>query len=298
MLEFLKKSLPILVVAALVLSGTTAVADIITDLEVHYTFDDDTMEADLGYNAVTAVNDNLDGSGALTQVAGPGGSIPSAASFGTAADTRHIESAGKSYIGEGSYTFAAWFNTDDVWADRMSIIQGRDGWQPDPDNDPGWWVYGDEVLLELGAIWGGAGQEPGKLADALVEGSGGSYIWLHPSGDLADGVWHHMASTWDGDSHTLSLYLDGALIDSNSNVGVGALDIQDGFQVGIRNEMLGSEDWPFSGSLADVRMYGRSLSGDDIVELHALSIPEPSSVMLAALGLLSLAFAVLRRRGK
>ena len=74
MLEFLRKSLPILVVAALVLSGTTAVADIISDLEVHYTFAD---AGNLAANAGTGADGTIvaDGAGTLTQVAGPGGSI-------------------------------------------------------------------------------------------------------------------------------------------------------------------------------------------------------------------------------
>ncbi len=302
MLEFLRKSLPILVVAALVLGGTTAVADILTDLEVHYTFDNGASEADLGHNAVTAVNDNLDGSGALTQVAGPGGSIPNAASFGDTSVTRHIESAGKSDIGTGSYTFAAWFKTDDAMADRMSIIHGRNARQPDPVVDPGWWVYEDEALMELGAWWNDTWTEqfPGKLADSWVgdDDGTGMGVWLHPDGDWADGQWHHMASTWDGDSDVAKLYVDGAEVASDSAVGMGSVDIHRLFQVGLRQEVYGSEDFPFSGELADVRMYGRLLGGDDIVELNNLAVPEPSSIMLAVLGLLSLAFAVLRRRGK
>ena len=308
MLEFLKKSLPILVVAALVLSGTTAVADIITGLEVHYTFGNaGNLAANAGSGGDGAVV--ADGAGTLTQVAGPGGSITNAADFGSAAQDRHIDVNGaKSNIGDGSYTFSAWFKTDNVDdTERMSIINGRDASQPWlPEFDYWSYDYSDEVALELGGNWANG---PGKLADALSEDEEGGYAWLapNPPSNLADGDWHHMVSTWEGSTDTLKLFVDGVYLDSTSNGAVGTLDITE-YLVGRRTHDDPNNAFIYQGQLADIRMYNWALgeggvgygetAGGDIAELHAVGVPEPSSIMLAALGLLSLAFAAWRRRGK
>ena len=292
MFGYLAKGLPILVAAGLVLTGGTAMADITTGLEVHYQFADDTTEADLGYNSVTALNDGLGGTGTLTQVAGPGGLIPDGASFGTVADSRHIAVAGKSNIGEGSFTLSAWVNTDNGWADSGCAIHGR---------TPSW----DVVLLELRSLWGPQGQIEGENANAFVRDyidySTNVSIDIRDTANLADGDWHHMASTWDGTTDTLKLYVDGVLAKTKTQAIPGPLDVSD-YRVGTR---AFDEGLHLDGSLADVRMYGRLLSDGgvgvgeialgDMGELYGL-VPEPSSFLLAALGLLSVAFVVSRRR--
>ena len=108
MFRYHTKHLPFYLVAGLLLTTATATADITTGLEVQYAFDNATTEADLGFNSVTSVNDSISGTGTLTQVAGPGGSVGNAANFGTGSDTRHIDVAGKSSPDAGSFTFAAW----------------------------------------------------------------------------------------------------------------------------------------------------------------------------------------------
>ena len=221
-------------------------AGITSDLEVHYQFASAATEADLGYNSISGVNDGLGGTGTLAQVTGPGILIPYAADFGTAADTRHIDVIGKSSPGEGDYTFAAWVKNDDSWADRGSMIHGRTG-------------NGDEVLLELASVFDPTFPHPqveGNIADAFVEDIGSGWVAVNDlSTDLADGLWHHLASTWDGDSNILRLYVDGVLVDRDSRGGMESLDISD-FQVGLRND--GTQ--ALTGSLADVRMYNRLLS--------------------------------------
>ena len=70
--------------------------------------------------------------------------------------------------------------------------------------------------------------------------------------DYNDGQWHHAAGTWDGS--TISLYVDGALVASNTDGAFGAIsDISDQFRIGT-DAWSDSTRW-FEGALDDVRVW-------------------------------------------
>jgi hypothetical protein len=60
-------------------------------------------------------------------------------------------------------------------------------------------------------------------------------------------------------------------------------------------------DGPYDGLMSDVIFFNRQLTANEVSEAMAMSasgpqIPEPSTLVLAAIGLVSLAFGTRRRR--
>lgn len=123
---------------------------------------------------------------------------------------------------------------------------------------------------------------------------------------VTDGDWHHVAATWfDDDSPNVRdvlLYVDGVLdadfggtpapsaslskfvnTGSSANVAIG------GFSGG---NISGTR---FQGWIDDVRIYDEALSAGQI---YTLAVPEPSSLVLIAGGLIGLCGRLRRRRGR
>ncbi len=102
-----------------------------------------------------------------------------------------------------------------------------------------------------------------------------------------DGGWHHIAVTFDatspGSALTGKLYLDGVLVGTSgwSNAASAA------GQLYIGHEVTNPTNW-FLGSIDDVRFYDHVLSQPDINGLVTNAVPEPSTLLLAGIGLLGL----------
>ena len=122
--------------------------------------------------------------------------------------------------------------------------------------------------------------------------------------NIADGQWHHVASVFPGgagsDNTDVIHYVDGILegetgtTDEPINTGIGGTFPR--VSIGARRQDANSGvDAPLSsylnGILDEVRIYDHALTQE---EVRALAIPEPATMLLAALGLLSL-FAGRRR---
>lgn len=80
-----------------------------------------------------------------------------------------------------------------------------------------------------------------------------------------DGLWHHVAIVYTtdtivGSNNDVAIYVDG-VADYGANTGTGAV-----YAVSTDNVLIGTRtgSLPFAGSLADIRIYGRALSADQI----------------------------------
>jgi hypothetical protein len=234
-----------------------AQADILTGLEFHYEFENAT---NFGENSAGA-----DGTvtGTITAAPGPPG-FGQAGNFGGEHDANLITPAAWTSPGTGPFTYAAWVNTTQSAQQGDVFVQGQTSagllMLIVRNNDVQANIFGDTNNLTLTS-----------------------------SGSVDDQGWHHVAVTYTGSGGTATLYIDGVPDVSDSTTVVGSVDGSSGWLVG------GGGPWgdQVAGSLDDVRSYTRALSADDIAELM---IPEPSSVVLAALGLLSVAFVTWRRR--
>ena len=84
----------------------------------------------------------------------------------------------------------------------------------------------------------------------------------------ADGLWHFVAGTWDG--QTVRLYLDGTLRNSVSRTGNIQYDSHP-IRIGAddnSSDYVADEGW--SGLINEVRLYGRALSADEVTQIFQL----------------------------
>ena len=112
-----------------------------------------------------------------------------------------------------------------------------------------------------------------------------------PYAAKADETWHHYATTFDGDSREFNTFVDGELTSSiiHPNASFEFQSDQTDYEFG---GYTGAENRFISGYLDEARLYDRALTQGDVLELFG--VPEPTSIAIAAIGLVS--FAGLRRR--
>lgn len=84
---------------------------------------------------------------------------------------------------------------------------------------------------------------------------------------VADGTWHHVAGTYDGNE--LRLYVDGEL-DASVVVGAKAIDVAADLLIG-RN--FSGTDFGFAGTLDEVMVYGRALSAIEVFQTYLSTQP-------------------------
>lgn len=98
---------------------------------------------------------------------------------------------------------------------------------------------------------------------------------------FVEGQWYHVAMTYDRE--TLRLYVNGVLEGSNSNPSgpiettVGEARI--GSYTGARGVFFG--DYPFNGSIDEIYVYNRALSGAELAGLIDISPPNVSDVTVS-----------------
>jgi hypothetical protein len=105
--------------------------------------------------------------------------------------------------------------------------------------------------------------------------------YVNPAeGSLNDGQWHHLA--WVVTPTGSTLYIDGASRNTSS-VNYPAIQDANNFELGRLGRSSPTD--LFRGLMDDVRIYNHSLSGDEVADLHAAFVPEPSAIVLLVLGI-------------
>ncbi|MBE7538919.1 MAG: immunoglobulin domain-containing protein [Opitutaceae bacterium] len=130
-------------------------------------------------------------------------------------------------------------------------------------------------LIHFPAYYLFAGMDTSPNADPnigtvkfLANWSGTDGVWYSPRNLVAEGAWYHMAATYDGTKGARELprlYLNGKELDVAAQAGAeGVIDLAtgDGF-LGNNEERTRA----LQGRLADVRIYGRQLGGEEIAVL-------------------------------
>jgi len=110
-----------------------------------------------------------------------------------------------------------------------------------------------------------------------MRGKALAYVAGHScAGDnmVADGFWHHLAATYDGE--TLKLYIDSVVQKQNSawKGAIGAAGRE--LTIGANRSHPTAEDKnvSYQGVLDDVRIYNRALAANDIVAIYSASKPK------------------------
>lgn len=133
------------------------------------------------------------------------------------------------------------------------------------------WTNG---LLYWDATWGDG-------SDQRLSGDGG----------VGTDMLHHYVLTFDGDSGAMQIYKDGGLLHSNTQSPQASLP-----WASIQNMEIGAQShasyWG-GGQLDDFAIFDHVLTPAEVTTastlgIQALAVPEPSSALLAALGLLAL----------
>lgn len=112
----------------------------------------------------------------------------------------------------------------------------------------------------------GSGTETGHVRFVLGDGTGGAVCVVGPY--LADGLFHHVVGTWDGT--TAKLYVDGALyatsVPGRPVITPTAQDLR------IGGDYPTSSTNPFSGEIAQARIYGAAISAGDVAGNYAAGV--------------------------
>ena len=154
-----------------------------------------------------------------------------------------------------------------LWVKREPYTAGR---SPDPTLGPGdlvgalsLGVGGDHPIASIGV------NNTGGLT-GFIEGDGDAdQVHLRSAdGLVADGVWTHLAVTFDRGSDVAKYYVNGVQVGGSfdiSAVGDGTLD-WNGANVGTM-AAPGHPNWDFLGKIDDARIYDRPLLPEEIAEL-------------------------------
>jgi uncharacterized protein (TIGR03382 family) len=144
----------------------------------------------------------------------------------------------------------------------------------------------------------GPGTGPMRLTHRGFPGGSPAENVVDDTAPLSAGVEHHLVGVWDENAGVQKLYLDGNLIGSSSILaGITLASLPD------VNNFLGRSQWPdplFDGQYNEFRIYDYALTTNQVLGNYLAgpntvnAVPEPSTALLAVLGLVPL--ALLRRR--
>jgi len=132
------------------------------------------------------------------------------------------------------------------------------------------WIKADTLAItDWTSIFGFTSDTPTYHLSFDMNTRNGNQYCLHVynwEGDImtVDLEWHHLAGTYDGT--TIAWYGDGRLVGSEDSV----LETEDNVQMGKRAHDAGGN---FPGSIDDVRIYDRALSGEEVAWLAGRRIP-------------------------
>ncbi len=188
------------------------------------------------------------------------GIVGSALRFDAAADYVNIPDSDQFTL-SGDYTIEAWINPDDVANNYKGIMGTYPCTPPHGAWNGGFMLFlgntdDNELLFWAHGLWSRSGYE-------IKE----------------DGNWKHVVYTTSSGS-VGTFYVDGVSVAT-----VAATTIIDGYDLHIGD---GGEQWAgqdFYGSIDEVAIYNRALTGDEIWDMHqSYVIPAPGAILLGSIG--------------
>jgi hypothetical protein len=162
-------------------------------------------------------------------------------------------------------SFAAWIREDDITRDAPIISkEGPGGLEC--------YVFG---AFGLPTDANGGPTAPGDFG-VLLSGTGnaGWLEWGRDAGTLRQGIWTHLAVTWDG--NTVRYYTNGVALSFTRSY-FGQLNVSSAFlAIGENAEWFNTA---FNGAIGELRIYNQALSPSEVAGLAA--IPTPTAAVQA-----------------
>lgn len=195
------------------------------------------------------------------------------------------------YMEDHCAEFDVWNNADALSAFGKTIsveclINLSDRW----DQQGGW--VGEKINTILGLEnefllrFGDSADQPRKLE--VIYYSNGAEVKLFSSVDIPVGVWTHLAVVMDGTANTLTIFQDGTSVASaDLNAVVDEIDYTNEFTGWAQPEKFrlgrsSTSNRDFVGMMAEVRIWNRALSSDEITASGHFYSVDPSSEGLVA----------------
>ena len=118
-------------------------------------------------------------------------------------------------------------------------------------------------------------------------------ISLQGDTSIGDGLWHHVAATWDTETGVQSLYIDG-ILDATQNTGVktGIANTNARYAIGARQSAATTGTSIYRGRVDDVRVYNTQEQIEDWFVMSPPEPAEPTTIALLSFG----SMLVFRRR--
>jgi MYXO-CTERM domain-containing protein len=259
-----------------VLFGAGAVAQ--ADLVMHFSFDQTTM---IDSNGLKTISADVGSNGTIEANAGDFANKSVAGKFGNAvtldgSDYVDLSANASSLSSLTNGTIAFWFNTT---AGFGTFVSGSDA------SDPS-----SEIRVFPLSTGGTIGYESRNDETTLFQ------EWS-TTGGKNDGTWRHVTAVTRGTD--VELYIDGAKQTNQATAGSGFFGDVDGLDTLLvgANRDSGGFTWFYTGAIDDLAIYDHALSQGEIDALQTAAIPEPSTGLVALLGLTAL-FLRARRRQK
>ena len=228
-----------------VYNTTSPTQPIDTSLVGHWTFDG------LDIQGTTAIDRSSYGNnGTITGTTKTIGKLGQALSFNGSSDYVNTSFV----FGPNTMTVSLWEKASDTNADYYLITSNLDA---------------DNKLWDIYITNGSGGSATITLE--YVRSNGGYYDAVSTTSPISAGVWNHIVVVYNvtnvgTGSGTLALYVNG------SNVSLSTNSFTDWFGIGSPQVQIGKDrSGYFKGTLDDVRMYNRALTGAEISNLYNIA---------------------------
>jgi hypothetical protein len=191
-----------------------------------------------------------------------------------------VGGTGTSYVGTDSKNLV-YYNTNDFvkstsfsvafWEKHDGVPVGDAQFAMSIPSTMGHWSN-SAMLLIFDHTGAGATNDLAVIKLMVAEEGGGDH-WFELTGGnrmpgIYDNQWHHLAFAYDEATSTMSFYKDGALFNTQSWAGHGALNLDEtkvsGFYLGGK-----TTDWgkAFKGGLDQFRLYNKALTPAEVLDL-------------------------------
>jgi len=167
------------------------------------------------------------------------------------------------------WTVEAWINWDSTKTSQSHIFG----------NDQGGW--NNDVLFGIGTETGGMGVPAGNVG-VIQQGAPGS-TRDYAKDPLTHSVWHHVVATGSTTDGKLKLYVDGALVDTDSSLVNGVTMNGHQFAVGAARFVSDAGTRPFDGSIDEFALYGTVLDATKVqahYDAGGIVVPPPPADVL------------------